>query len=366
MTVYHPVKLLAAMLAAALSGLNAQNAAIPLSNWTAPLHWQPAAEPEGLKDHAGRAANLTGPLPFIGVTPCRVADTRGTSGQSGAFGPPILSANTLRRFPILSSPCGIPATAKAFSLNVTVVPAGPVGYLALWPAGLPRPVVSTLNSPSGAVVANAAIVPAGAGGAVDVFAEGSPTHVILDINGYYDDSPSGRGGFGTVVVTPAAGGTGPNDTTFTLACPDGAVATGLRVGVVVPNTSVVNAAAVVCTPAVFGAFGGGALAGPATLTASAGNFAVSVPGFGSTTTLSCPADSVMTGLQGTTYLSLIGSLSIQCVPISPGPAVVVGPAGFVATVNVPFALPCPGRTLMTGIQGLIDDAGMLQIQARCQ
>lgn len=45
------------------------------------------------------------------------------------------------------SACGIPATASAYSLNITVVPrAGTLGYLTVWPTGQPQPVVSTLNS----------------------------------------------------------------------------------------------------------------------------------------------------------------------------------------------------------------------------
>jgi len=59
-----------------------------------------------------------------------------------------------------------------------------LSYLTAWPAGAGRPLVSTLNSFDGSVVANAAIVPAGTQGAVSIYAT-NPTHVILDINGYF-------------------------------------------------------------------------------------------------------------------------------------------------------------------------------------
>jgi hypothetical protein len=72
----------------------------------------------------------------------------------------------------------------AYSLNVTVVPDGPLFYLTAWPTGSAQPLVSTLNSFDGSVVANAAVVPAGTNGAISVFAT-NPTHVILDINGYF-------------------------------------------------------------------------------------------------------------------------------------------------------------------------------------
>ena len=62
--------------------------------------------------------------------------------------------------------------------------AGPLSYLSAWPAGPPQPVVSTLNSFQGKVVANAAVVPAGTGSAVSVFVSDA-TNVIIDANGYF-------------------------------------------------------------------------------------------------------------------------------------------------------------------------------------
>ncbi len=122
-----------------------------------------------------------GPFQFVPVTPCRVADTRATSGT---FGGPTMTGGSSRSFPIPQGVCNIPATAQAYSFNVTVVPQGPLSYLTLWPTGENQPLASTLNAPSGNVVANAAIVPAGEGGAVSVFVTNN-TDVILDINGYF-------------------------------------------------------------------------------------------------------------------------------------------------------------------------------------
>jgi hypothetical protein len=67
---------------------------------------------------------------------------------------------------------------------MTVVPAGPLGYLATWPAGGNQPLVSTLNAAKGQVVANAALVPAGANLAVNVYVTNT-TQVIIDTNGYF-------------------------------------------------------------------------------------------------------------------------------------------------------------------------------------
>jgi hypothetical protein len=127
------------------------------------------------------AAGGQGALSFYPVTPCRIADTR---NPNGPFGGPIIASGTSRSFTIPASGCSIPSTAAAYSLNVTVVPDGPLYYLTTWPAGAAQPGVSTLNSFDGTVVANAAIVPAGANGAISVYAAGQ-THVILDINGYF-------------------------------------------------------------------------------------------------------------------------------------------------------------------------------------
>jgi hypothetical protein len=135
-------------------------------------------------------------LQFYPLTPCRVLDTR---NPNGAFGGPAIAAGTSRSFAIASSGCGAPGSAAAYSLNVTVVPHGGLGYLTSWPTGQPQPNVSTLNSLDGTILANAAIVPAGTGGSVDFFASDT-TDLVVDINGYF--APPGSGGLNFVPVTP--------------------------------------------------------------------------------------------------------------------------------------------------------------------
>jgi hypothetical protein len=122
-----------------------------------------------------------GELTFYPLAPCRVVDTR---GAAGAFGGPEMEAQSTRSFVLPAGDCSVPATAAAYSLNVTVVPDGVLPFLTAWPAGAGQPLVSTLNSFDGAVVANAAIVPAGTNGAVSIYVAGR-TQVILDINGYF-------------------------------------------------------------------------------------------------------------------------------------------------------------------------------------
>jgi hypothetical protein len=135
-------------------------------------------------------------LAFYPIAPCRVVDTRGDNGMLGG---PVLSAAQERRFPVLSSSCGIPSEAQAYSLNYTVVPSGHLDYLTTWPSGRVRPLVSTLNATTGAITANSAIVPAGDGGDVSVFATGE-TQFILDINGYF--APPASSGLSLYTTAP--------------------------------------------------------------------------------------------------------------------------------------------------------------------
>ena len=112
--------------------------------------------------------------------PCRAVDTR---PQYGGGGP--IQGGTFQNFPISGAgTCGVFASAAAYSMNVSVVPQGPLGYLTVWPAGQPQPLVSTLNSLDGRIKANAAIMPAGAGGEISVYATNT-TNVIVDVNGYF-------------------------------------------------------------------------------------------------------------------------------------------------------------------------------------
>ena len=125
-------------------------------------------------------------LQFYPVTPCRIVDTR--NGRQGG----TLQGGAERDYGI-SGNCGIPGTAEAYSFNVTVLPAaGGLDYLTVWPQGQSRPTVSTLNDPTGTIVANAAIVPAGSNHATAFYPHNNNTDLLLDVNGYF--APPGNGG----------------------------------------------------------------------------------------------------------------------------------------------------------------------------
>ena len=142
-------------------------------------------------------------LEFYPLAPCRVVDTRAGSMEPQGLGPPSFQAQQTRTLPILSSPClqGI-SNPQAYSFNATVVPhpAGqPLGYLTLWPSNQSQPTVSTLNNPTGTVVANGAIVPAAPDGSVNAYTYNS-TDLILDINGYF--AAPGQNGYSLYPLAP--------------------------------------------------------------------------------------------------------------------------------------------------------------------
>jgi hypothetical protein len=120
------------------------------------------------------AGSAAGGQALFTVTPCRVLDTRSSSGS--------FNVN------VTSSSCGIPSSAEAFVLNATVVPTGGLGYLTLWPENEAQPLVSTLNADDGVIASNMAIVPT-TNGSIDAFSSGS-TQLILDISGYFAPSSS--------------------------------------------------------------------------------------------------------------------------------------------------------------------------------
>jgi hypothetical protein len=128
-----------------------------------------------------------GPYQYYAVTPCRVVDTRSTARVTNA---------AFVNFTV-KGVCGVPGTAVAASLNVTVVAPTGAGFLSIWPLGSPAN-VSTINFPSGEpAIANGAIVPLAAGTpditvAIGPCPGGCPASVatyqmdvILDVTGYF-------------------------------------------------------------------------------------------------------------------------------------------------------------------------------------
>ena len=151
------------------------------------LAWQsqtPAADSAVI---TARGASLPA-LNFYTLAPCRAVDTRNANGPLGG---PIMSAGQVRSFPVVSSACGIPAAAKALSVNVTVVPVNGAGFARLFPGDSGPPPTSTVNFPASVVRANNGVFGlsrAGDGSLAVLVNAGGGTgqaHVIIDVNGYF-------------------------------------------------------------------------------------------------------------------------------------------------------------------------------------
>jgi hypothetical protein len=115
---------------------------------------------------------------YFTVTPCRVLDTRTTQP---------LATGVDRTIPVTGA-CGVPATAKAVSLNITVADPTAGGFVKLFPAGGAPPITSAINFSTGQTRGNNGIYGIGAGGAL-VGRYGpvtGTTHLILDVTGYFE------------------------------------------------------------------------------------------------------------------------------------------------------------------------------------
>jgi len=122
-------------------------------------------------------------MSFFTVTPCRIVDTRNANGP---FGGPALVAGAQRTF-TLRGRCGVPATARSVSLNVTVTAPTASGDLKLFAGGTATPVATTINYGSGQTRANNAQPALSGLGTLAVLcdqASGS-VQLIIDVNGYF-------------------------------------------------------------------------------------------------------------------------------------------------------------------------------------
>jgi hypothetical protein len=210
-----------------------------ISNWPAPALWSapgrvPSKGEVSPSNVEAIEAVPTPPLHFVGITPCRLVDTRG-NGFTGQYGPPSLPQGAPRNF-VLAGQCGISATAQAVSLNVTVTNTQGPGFILIYPQGAAQPNVSTLNYVGGQTVANSAVVPLGTAGGITVIAGVSGTDLLIDTNGDY------RAGVVTS-VTPGTGLTGGGTGAVNLGIAPGGV-TGTELGTGAVTSAKIGANAV--------------------------------------------------------------------------------------------------------------------------
>jgi hypothetical protein len=121
---------------------------------------------------------------FFSVVQCRLFDSRSAADSPAVTSGPARSFQGVDR-------CGIPATARALSVNVTVVSPPAAGFVQIYPRDQAPPLASTVNFSAGPTRANNAIV-ALAGDGTGTFAartflvNGGAVEVIVDVNGYFE------------------------------------------------------------------------------------------------------------------------------------------------------------------------------------
>jgi hypothetical protein len=124
-------------------------------------------------------------LDFHTLIPCRLVDTRLPDGPLTG---PALQPFATRTFALTGS-CGVPSTAKALSVNLTVTNTMAAGHLTVFPADRPVPGTSSINFSLGQTRANNALISLssdGSGAVKVLLGSAAPLHFMLDVNGYFE------------------------------------------------------------------------------------------------------------------------------------------------------------------------------------
>ena len=111
---------------------------------------------------------------FVGLSsPFRVLDTRNTAA--------VVPAGSVTTVNVTSA--GVPADAKAVSLNVTATGTTGAGFVTVFPCDAGQPETSNLNFAGGQTIANAVLATPSAVGTICLF-NSIGTELIVDIGGY--------------------------------------------------------------------------------------------------------------------------------------------------------------------------------------
>lgn len=121
---------------------------------------------------------------FYSITPCRILDTRPNNAlTSGDIRPIDLTAAL--------GQCGLPTTARALVINVTVVGGTGAGYVSLFPGDIEPPATSTVLFAANQALSNSAVLPLARNGTVtlgarSLVAGNGTVHLALDAGGYFE------------------------------------------------------------------------------------------------------------------------------------------------------------------------------------
>ena len=129
---------------------------------------------------------VVAPSRFYPLAPCRLFDTRSSSGSDSAS--PILGAGEIRTL-LIGGRCAVPANARAISVNQTVVGPAAGGELTLYRSDLASPPgTSNISFRIGVTRANNGILELARDGTYGLNVRNSSpgtVHFILDVNGYF-------------------------------------------------------------------------------------------------------------------------------------------------------------------------------------
>jgi streptogramin lyase len=123
---------------------------------------------------------------FFALAPCRLFDTRNAVGPDAAA-PPLSALGT--RTIAINGRCGLPATARILSVNMTITGAAASGTLLLYPADLgSAPLATSISFRAGQTRANNDLLLLAVDGTGFKVLNGSAGLVdfILDVNGWFE------------------------------------------------------------------------------------------------------------------------------------------------------------------------------------
>jgi len=154
----------------------------PLSNWTAPATFSSHGASRG----ASTMGDISQPIPFVATTPCRQYDSRNFT--------PLLQ-NTSRAVTLTGAPCGLPGSAAAVSVNITIFNiSGATGNGVFQVGTATAPTFAWINfPPTETQRGNAGALPLDGAGQiwVRVLMGGGQLDFTVDVNGYYPDANRG-------------------------------------------------------------------------------------------------------------------------------------------------------------------------------
>jgi hypothetical protein len=133
---------------------------------------------------------------FVGLPPTRILDTR--LGIGAVSIQPLGAGQTMQVQ--VATRGGVPSTATAVVMNVTVTDTTAASYLAVYPTGALQPLASNLNWVPGETIPNLVEVGLGSNGQVSVYNAAGEVDVIFDVAGYVaPNAPAGQGLYNPLV-----------------------------------------------------------------------------------------------------------------------------------------------------------------------